>query len=69
MDPKLDLKTILDLHRKWNCGEVGGSRANLNRMTLETRSRFLLWFILGGLAALTLALLPDALDALKTVLF
>ena len=38
-------------------------------MTLETRSRFLLWFILGGLAALTLALLPDALDALKTVLF
>ena len=38
-------------------------------MSTDSRSRFLLWFVLGGLAALTLALLPDALDALKTVLF
>ena len=35
MDPKLDLKTILDLHRKWDCGEAGGSRANLSGANLS----------------------------------
>ena len=29
MDQKLDLKTILDLHRKWIFGGTGGKRANL----------------------------------------
>ena len=29
MDPKLNLKTVLGLHRKWVYGEDGGSRANL----------------------------------------
>ncbi len=30
MDPKPNLKTILDLHLKWACGEPGGCRANLS---------------------------------------
>lgn len=28
MDSKIDLKTILDLHRKWLFGEAGGSGAD-----------------------------------------
>ena len=35
MDPKLDLKTVLELHRKWVYGELGGSRADLSRANLS----------------------------------
>ena len=35
MDPKIDLKTILDLHTKWQHGEAGGSRANLSWANLS----------------------------------
>lgn len=35
MNPSLDLKTILELHRKWVYGEDGGQRANLSEANLS----------------------------------
>ena len=38
-------------------------------MSIDSRTRLILWTALGGLAALLLAYLPDALHALWVVLF
>ena len=35
MDPKIDLKTVLDLHAKWKRGEDGGLCANLRDANLR----------------------------------
>jgi len=38
-------------------------------MSIDSRTRFILWFALGAMVALILAYLPDALSALWAVLF
>ena len=51
MDPKLDLKTVLELHRKWLYDEAGGSRANLGGADLSRANlsgAYLIGANLGG---------------------